>query len=774
MLHHMQKQAPEADDAGGTADVDTSLPADLRHSTMWLQRPSGMVASSRTHVEQQRWPGHRPESKGALLQGTSRSASGGSIRYPADSPLAAAMRRQIEDLNKKLSFQIGCLQEQVRSTKIKEAIFSRLEERMSATEATSSRLERRLAELTGKERGLSDEMQSQIRRMDMMDDRLCSWRNQFEEEVRQRHSNLEQKFQKLSSGFRVTESSVQEGQKQLNKRLQRFEMEVKERLAIHGEIPDGAYSVNGRLDALERHCSEERTAGAHNTNVSMIGQRLAEVSSSVDRVVQDTHDLYVRIAEQEQQQKALRTLVDMREQHSRSTKEHMEDWDGRLEHLHHSFQEEAKQRTDHFEEKLEFLERRLGFQEAHEDMHIMQRPMTLATGELHERDGPQASPLTPHTIRDVLKECQERVKQSEASLQRHEARFAVLDVELEANRGDRQFTPRVVELVNQLKEVAPRVIEQEWKLRQLEEMAAPQASVVAGVQDGLRQLEAGARQMQREVEHLTRLSSSARDLADQTACTLGAKTKQFDEATELIRQFHDGAPKRAEAVAAQEAEARRGDNSPAAAGPQEFLERMQAFERSAQVMTQEIGAHKFDAATVVRSFAADVKEELAAQKLNTDAAVTVVSDIREEFAQVMRQIHADRSALGQRAADMGSLQRYVDTCTGDVACLRQEVAKLATTNVSGSPLNGATNADDERILELVQHVRNNQENESRSHSSVRGCIDELVSHLRELDHSVRSNSEVGSHRQLWSSRSEHAATSWAQANTGPITGEGLE
>ena len=117
------------------------------------------------------------------LSGT-RTVVNAAARASYESAVLAAVRRQIEAFEEKVEKQISQLQ--VQGDKSKDTSLSRLEEKVSAAEGLQPRVERRLAELSGNFKGLSDEMQAQIRRVDLLDDRRWEWRHQVEEEMQKK------------------------------------------------------------------------------------------------------------------------------------------------------------------------------------------------------------------------------------------------------------------------------------------------------------------------------------------------------------------------------------------------------------------------------------------------------------------------------------------------------------------------------------------------------------------------------------------------------------
>ncbi|CAE7277069.1 psbV, partial [Symbiodinium pilosum] len=139
-----------------------------------------------------------PSSLGVRALSGTRTVVNAAARASYESALLAAVRRQIETFEEKVEKQISKLQ--VHGGK--DASLARLEEKVSAAEGLQPRVERRLAELSGNFKGLSDEMQAQIRRVDLLDDRRWEWRHQVEEEMQKKCQGYEQQVQALASKLR--------------------------------------------------------------------------------------------------------------------------------------------------------------------------------------------------------------------------------------------------------------------------------------------------------------------------------------------------------------------------------------------------------------------------------------------------------------------------------------------------------------------------------------------------------------------------------------------
>ncbi|CAE8625903.1 unnamed protein product, partial [Polarella glacialis] len=172
---------------------------------------------------------YRPRSGSNPGTGRSSNYSGvAGVHSLQESAILVAVRKQLEAMEEKFTAQINKVQQQ--SDRLRDAAFSRVDSKMSSMEALQPKLDRRLAELSGNYKGLSDEMQSQIRRIDQMDSRLWEWRHSFEEEIRAKFSELEQNHQQASSAVRLANATSEDSTKRVSRRLQRLEGLEQDRL----------------------------------------------------------------------------------------------------------------------------------------------------------------------------------------------------------------------------------------------------------------------------------------------------------------------------------------------------------------------------------------------------------------------------------------------------------------------------------------------------------------------------------------------------------------
>uniref|UniRef100_A0A7S4UBT1 Uncharacterized protein n=1 Tax=Alexandrium monilatum TaxID=311494 RepID=A0A7S4UBT1_9DINO len=418
----------------------------------------------------------RLRDNGSLTARKSTVSAPQTARANYESALLSAVRRQIESFEEKVGGQISTLRCQQQRDRLREAAFSRLEEKMSSLEGHQPKLDQRLAELTGNFKGLSDEMQAQIRRVDLMDDRLWEWRHHLEEEFRKKYTDFEQSIHKVCSGVRVMASANEEGQKRLFQRVQTLEMEVRERLACMDESK-AVEGLHERLEMLEGRCQslEEQAAleAAHasminhceraardeveeSANAALLGmleRRVSDLAERLEQVHQDARETHGKVAVQEEHHRTMRTLLDAGEERHRVLLDKVDRGDlaGKFEQLQQAAHEDHRLRTEHHE-RLELLARRLDYQEqAQEELHSS-----------HLRVSREGSTTAATSITKTIEEWQARVEQAEAHL-------AVLQQELHTMQEEADLGPRVSQLVASLKEVMPKLVEHDHAIQALQE-----------------------------------------------------------------------------------------------------------------------------------------------------------------------------------------------------------------------------------------------------------------------------------------------------------------
>lgn len=321
----------------------------------------------------------------------------------------------------------------------------------------------------------------------------------MEEELRSKYGDFEQNVQKVASSLRVMQSSIEDGQKRQQQRIQRLE-EVAARVSNQEEVHQGFANVCARLEALENRLEEESQLvintsalaaattppspkqpqeelsvvrslddGLVSTSLyDLLSKRLEDLSGKVDSSLQDSHDIHAGIASQEEQLRTLRTMFEAREEHLRALAERVDrgDWAANLKQIREAIHEDGKQRQLQAEtsqvlsKKVEYLE------QAHEQL--------LST---HDQLMARLSQEVP------MSQLEERVEGMVALLQESQARLDSVEALPHSNGAvadsSQETAAYVAELVRQLKEIVPKVIDHDRSIRQLASDVAASAAAIA-------------------------------------------------------------------------------------------------------------------------------------------------------------------------------------------------------------------------------------------------------------------------------------------------------
>lgn len=367
---------------------------------------------------------HSPHSLGAIGALTKRSGSvPGSARGTACSSETDAVplfKKHLEATEEKLSVQIGRVQQQ--NEKLREAAFSRVDAKLCGFEALQPKIDRRLAELSGNLQGLSSELQVQIRRADQMDSRLRSWKQELEDTIDARFAELERSFQQIESSARLSSSCSEDSINRWSRRLLRLEGLVDERTAAADDVNQSLLNLHARLSQIE----EAAPMPSHSppqveTNaVATLESQFADAMFKLQRWHGESQDLHIRVEAQEERLKSLRTLMDSKDECVRTISDRVEraDWDGHLKEL--------QDQLTSLEQRCRGIELELCHKAKEKQLLAVEeevRGYVCRLGKLEQLEAPE--------------------------LARHET------------------ISNIRELLEQLKEVAPKVIEHEALLRQL-------------------------------------------------------------------------------------------------------------------------------------------------------------------------------------------------------------------------------------------------------------------------------------------------------------------
>lgn len=392
---------------------------------------------------------------------------------------STAISAKVDTLEAKLR---GDLAKAVQhSDQLRDAAHSRIDSKLASLEVLQRKLERSLAETSGSNRALSDEVQTQIVRIDQIDTRTRDWRHQLEEEFRAKFAELEMQFTRFSSSVRSSSSANEDVVKRCTQRISQLESLVAERVEHHETTRQDVDTLHERLSDLEeRHLEREREAqGALAVHISNGGlerwhgesngegrspqhsdrARLDDACAKIENLLEDSHDLHMKLEAQEERLKTLRTRLETADTTHRRLIDHVEgtDWSGRFKDMQNQVLESNKQHLAS-QEHLEVLHRRVeqgerAHSELGESVSGLRVHVHTALG-VSERSESEPDPA----LALELREWQARLGEVEAHMRRIEA--AGSSVSLTTN-GWATPHERLVEQVEAVLPEARRCIRQQ-------------------------------------------------------------------------------------------------------------------------------------------------------------------------------------------------------------------------------------------------------------------------------------------------------------------------
>lgn len=414
-----------------------------------------------------------------------------------------AMKRQLEALEERLQSQITRLQH--TGERDRETAVARLDAKVALVEAQQPQLDRRLAALSGNCKGLSDEMQEQIRRIDQMDSRCWDVQQQFEAELRARFGEAEQARKEADSSLRSLSAATDDAVGKLSAQLRRLESLVEGRLGYYDEVGQSIAALGERVQELEaarlhdlalrsvehlvpRARAEQELqpamldGGAYGAAAAAaLEARLAMVSAQAEQFDREFKDLQAEVQAQGERLRSLRTLTDSKEELYRQAKADRQDWETRAKELRELIQGLDRQRVAQ-REQLELLEKRTQRQgEAQEEMRVHLKHRFLERGvPLAEAVAPPLPAVDGAKVAEALRLTEEW----DSRLCGVEKRLERFGMDMRSVRADAEFAPRVAALVETLSQVAPKVIDHEKVTKEVQQKVGDlEAKVDKSVQE---------------------------------------------------------------------------------------------------------------------------------------------------------------------------------------------------------------------------------------------------------------------------------------------------
>lgn len=489
--------------AGGEAAVscelaraDVSMPATPSSGTVAVPRGGSLARLSspmRRDIPMRRsTPGLSEVRNSSTPHRT--GAHGGIIaaaQAARESTILAVVRQQMEAMEERLSAQINRVQQQCNRTR--DTAFAQVDSKLGALEASQPKMDRRLAELAGNFKGLSDEMQAQIRRTDAVETRFWEARQQQDEELRSKLSELEQGFQQASSQMRIAQVAGDDVQRRCGSRLRQLERLVEERL---GSVDDAVRRMTELEERVQEAAQEmqdlalcmptaraaaeacepagallsaHEDLGANYAQLAVVTSRVEDGSQRAARLEGDVQDVQMRLEAQEERLRSLRTMLDRKEDAFRTSKFERTEWESRSKELSSSVQDLERFRAE-LGERVDLLQRKA---EAHEQLLEEATADRAAQRDAHWQNAAATSVANEAVAGDddtwagVVQDCAIRLGEAEARLGRAEKRLVELGEGREQEGPDSALGTRVTVLADSLRSMTPKLQDQEMCVQDL-------------------------------------------------------------------------------------------------------------------------------------------------------------------------------------------------------------------------------------------------------------------------------------------------------------------
>lgn len=314
--------------------------------------------------------------RGGLQASSSSTALASNSAKSPDSggSLLNIMRRELEQLEQRLTAHIKKVHDSVqasvmKSDKIREVGHSRFDQKLTTCELAQSKLDRRLSEVCGTVRGLSDEAQQHIRRADAADNRLYEFKHQMEEDFKNKMSELTLQYQEMVSKCRTTWSAGEDAQKRILQQVKRLEAHAQEHIGETNDAGLRLADLQTRVEQLEEGLNFQQEAA--NTRAmseeiavrrpSLSGERdpsaawkyeqqLNDIEQKVERLFNDAHgeESYdAKLHEFEVRLAGVRSKMDSQEALSTTVEQKLkQDFNERLDGLRKKMEEMSGKQLD--------------------------------------------------------------------------------------------------------------------------------------------------------------------------------------------------------------------------------------------------------------------------------------------------------------------------------------------------------------------------------------------------------------------------------------------
>lgn len=496
------------------------------------------------------------------------------------------VRREIEHLETRLTSQIirvreGSEMSQHKADKIQEVTFSRFEQKMKECELAQSKMDKKISEMSGAIRGLSDEAQSHIRRADMVDSRLYDMRHQMEEEFRQKLGELGSQMQEMGSIVRGNISSCDDAIRMLAPQVKRLDGEMQDLRGLN--TLQAMSDLQERLDAIEVAYQREaentkatcgeimagRRAGMQAINVSAgkdpifwtFERQLGDLSQKVESLFLEAHGdrgWDALFQEHEVRLAGIRSKLDSLDAHSLSADDHFRvDIEQKIEQLRKSNQEMTHRHIENNEQLDALLRSRQVVDSALDELRAwvtdtvrnqsnaivqssasqVQVPATAAAESQKRMDAltDSVQSMAKHLQSSVL-ETQQRLVALETEVRTSQDRRVseALSMGQEAQVLDDKYAARLKEVCKDFSSVVEHVRHHDQQVLEIKSKLGAFEKMAAGVRPADTESENDIRS---QVADLARRIPEAEHLSKQTVLLVDLAAKLTDVQKDTAKQL---------------------------------------------------------------------------------------------------------------------------------------------------------------------------------------------------------------------------------------------
>mmetsp|Transcript_47964 Transcript_47964/g.102703 ORF Transcript_47964/g.102703 Transcript_47964/m.102703 type:complete len:811 (+) Transcript_47964:118-2550(+) len=668
--------------------------------------------------------------------GTRTVHSPGDIRASYESALLQNIRRQVHDFEDRVSRQVLKIQQDF-------ATFSKNAHK-SEEAPTEAPLQRRVAELSGTVKGLHEEVQSQIGKINRLEQQTATsqstFRQQIQSDLRTRFGDFEAELHKVTKSVKTTALDAEDNHKKLASKLLRLERDLVDHLPSNEDFDSTA-----RMSTFEQRLSQKEAPTSpismsegrgtsmlqasplpefDSTQFVVIDGKLKDVSARLETLFQELKESRSQLAQQQVEISSVRCFAERREEQAQSQLARLEKISSiecelqRLQQAQKRTTEQAldqdnrlKQMTDRIDRHDELFE---GRSDVGTPRKVESKEDVAAKEAAASRDANFERRVD--TLETLLKDQQERATDLKSTI-------GLSSEEVASLRG------KVENLASRVQGLVEAQSDEETHRRSLQ---ASMERLSQSVQEHGDKLSEAHSAMQGALERGGRVTGRVDDLEVQTA-NISERLKALHTEVEALRELSatstHSAPEATQDELSKVQETIASLRSSLDSMQRTAREEQEALElvREGTARAADVASNAADLAKQLRGEINELKDRVASQGPGTsDGPLLESKESDPKIAELSEKV----DDLSKRLEDS---KEAAETLRNEVTSLKEKV-----------DLEGPSAADLEKAL---QEVKEDEEAEQESHKRLLIRIDDVCARLEEVDASVASMTK-GAHGSL--------------------------